>query len=45
MLKNDNAHALRLKEAIQLTAGEEEANRFTEKYLLSKSADISKKHQ
>ena len=45
MLKNDNAHALRLKEAIQLTAGEEEANRFAEKYPLSKSADISKKHQ
>ena len=45
MPKNDNAHALRLKEAIQLTAGEEEANRFAEKYPLSKSADISKKHQ
>ena len=45
MPKNDNAHALRLKEAIQLTAGEEEANRFAEKYPLSKSADINKKHQ
>ena len=45
MLKNDNAHALRLKEVIQLTVGEEEANRFAEKFPLSKSADISKKHQ
>lgn len=42
MLKNDNAHALRLKAAIQIVAGEEEANRFAEKYPLSKSANISR---
>lgn len=34
-----------VEKTIQLTAVEEEANRFAEKYPLSKSADINKKHQ
>lgn len=43
MAKNDNAHALRLAESLEKNIGKQAAVDFSEKYPLSKSADIKKK--
>ncbi len=45
MAKNDNAHAIRLIDSLQRNVGEEAANDFGEKYILSKSANIEKKFE
>lgn len=45
MPKNDNPHALRLSEAIRRVHGNDAADAFAQSWPLSKSADVSKKHQ
>lgn len=44
MAKNDNAHAVRLSESIVKYVGQSAADEVAEKFPLSKSADIEKKH-
>ena len=44
MAKNDNAHSVRLVESLRNNIGSEAAKDFEEKYPLSKSANIEKKH-
>lgn len=45
MPKNDNAHALRLIEALRSSGGEEIAKSFENDYPLAKSADVDKKYR
>ncbi len=45
MPKNDNAHAVRLIEALRSVHGDDSADSFADSYPLSKSADADKKYQ
>ena len=45
MPANDNAHALRLKEALCASNGEAAAQNFADAHPLAKSADVNKKHR
>lgn len=45
MPKNDNAHALRLIEALRTSCDEEASIAFADAYPLSKSADVDKKYR
>lgn len=45
MSQNDNAHSVRMKNALQKNFGEVIATEFEEKFPLSKSADINKKYE
>lgn len=45
MAKNDNAHALRLYNSLEIHCGNEVAEEFASKYQLSKSANIEKKFE
>lgn len=44
LMKNDNAHALRMMDGIAQVAGAEEARKFAEALPLSKSAGVEKKY-
>ena len=43
MVKNSNAHSIRMVESLKTVVGEEAAREFEEKYPLSKSADYNRK--
>lgn len=45
MMKNDNAHSVRLTESLRKNISNDIANDFEEKYPLSKSANIEKKFE
>ncbi|MDD6035457.1 MAG: DUF6144 family protein [Lachnospiraceae bacterium] len=45
MVKNDNAHSVRLVESLRKNVGYQEADEFEAKYPLSKSAGIEKKYE
>lgn len=45
MAKNDNAHSVRLADSLCRNIGHDTAGEFEEKFSLSKSADIKKKHE
>ena len=45
MVKNDNAHSVRLVESLRKNVGYREADEFEEEYPLSKSAGIEKKYE
>ncbi len=45
MVKNDNAHSVRLVENLRKNVGYQEADEFEAKYPLSKSAGIEKKYE
>ncbi|MHB8130645.1 MAG: hypothetical protein ACYDEX_16770 [Mobilitalea sp.] len=45
MIKNDNAHSIRMVDSLKTIIGVKEADEYEEKYSLSKAASIDKKFE